>query len=85
MVPMKIHLKTGEKLAQLDGETATVEEVNKIIGNNSWTRLTCNECGAHVTAVIEVGEPSDYESRTAHLCRPCLERALEFLAREDFQ
>lgn len=65
----------AEKLDDLDGETATPEDVAAIIGNESWTRLTCDECGKDTDAVLTVGQEPDYESHTASLCRSCVERA----------
>lgn len=65
----------AENLDDLDGETATPEDVAAIIGNESWTRLTCDECGKDTDAVLTVGQEPDYESHTASLCRSCVERA----------
>ena len=53
----------------------TVERVNEIIGNDSWTTLHCSECNTYVDAVVEVGQPADYESETAWLCRSCVRKA----------
>jgi len=64
----------AEQLDALDPETATDEEVNVIIGNDSWTRLTCDECDEDVDAVLTVGEEPDHESHTASLCRTCVGR-----------
>lgn len=60
-----------EALQKLDLQTCSAEDVNKIIGNGSWTRLLCNECNKPADWVIEVGEAPDYESSTARLCRSC--------------
>ena len=65
----------AERLDILNGETASVDDVANIIGNCSWTRLTCNECDREVDAVIEVGQEPDYESATARLCHDCAIRA----------
>ncbi len=67
----------GNKLRELDGETATAEEVAKIIGNDSWTFAdTCDECGATVDGLVQLGEAPDYESSTACICLNCLEKAV---------
>lgn len=64
------------QLRQLDGDTATADEVKKIIGNTSWTRVPkCDECGAEPPAVVRIGEPPDYESSTATICLKCLVKA----------
>jgi hypothetical protein len=65
----------ADALDALDGETATPADVAAIIGNASWTRLTCNECGKDVDAILTVGQGPGYESRTASLCMPCVKRA----------
>jgi hypothetical protein len=62
-------------LDAIDAETATPEDIAAIIGNESWTRLTCDECGKDTDAVLTVGQEPDYESHTASLCRSCVERA----------
>ena len=51
------------------------DDVDRIIGNKSWTRNTCDECNADADTV-QVGQAPDYESRTADLCEACLRRAL---------
>jgi hypothetical protein len=51
-------------------------EIEAIIGNKSWTRNSCSECGKDFDVVIEIGQPEDYESATAYLCASCLGKAL---------
>ena len=51
------------------------DDVDRIIGNKSWTDNRCDECQAQADTV-QVGQPPDYESRTAYLCEPCVRRAL---------
>ena len=60
---------------------ADPDEVDRIIGNGSWTRVpTCSQCGnEHASAVVVVGEIRDYESSTAILCGDCLSRSLALL------
>jgi hypothetical protein len=72
VIPKK---EIAASLEALDKETATAADVAAIIGNESWTRLTCDECGKDTDAVIMVGQEPDYESHTASLCRSCVERA----------
>lgn len=53
------------------------DEVDRIIGNTSWTTPpSCGVCGKFAPAIAEIGEESDYRSSTAHVCRPCAEKAL---------
>ena len=66
----------GERLAALDLETATKEQVDAIIGNSSWTNIHCDNCGQRgLKAGVQVGQTADYESATAVLCLECCERA----------
>jgi hypothetical protein len=65
------------QLKTLDLETCSAEDVEKIIGNNSWTTLHCSACRGKHKWIITVGEEPDYESRTASLCRPCFDEACE--------
>ena len=66
-----------DALVSLDKATATEDMVSNIIGNASWTNIKCDECGKDVDAVIVVGEPMDYESHTARLCRECAVKILQ--------
>lgn len=52
-------------------------EVDRIIGNTSWTSVpNCDECGAQeLSAVIAIGQESDYDSNTAYICHTCLTSA----------
>lgn len=71
------------KLISLDKETATSEEIKEIIGNDSWTSITCDECGNSVSLVVQVGQEPDYESNTAALCADCLTAAYGRMIKRD--
>jgi len=73
----------AEMLDAIDAETATPADIAAIIGNESWTRLTCHECGKDTDAVLTVGQEPDYESHTACLCAPCVKRAASIPWREN--
>lgn len=68
------HLVTAG-LRTLDLETCSANSVNKIIGNDSWTTLRCNECDENKTAIVEIGQEPDYESMTAYVCKDCIAAA----------
>lgn len=57
------------------GGTPKPEDVNTIIGNDSWTSLKCDECEAETDTVVIVGQPPDYESSTASICVGCINAA----------
>lgn len=69
--PRSMHRLKGARLAALDPETATRDDVKAIVGNDSLTRLLCCQCGQETDAVIVVGQELDWESRTAELCLSC--------------
>lgn len=50
--------------------------VDIAIGNDSWTRCSCDECGDAFEEVVQVGQEPDYESATASLCFDCVLKAL---------
>lgn len=64
-------------LLLLDKEKAAALDVKNIIGNDSWTALSCHECGQYVEEVMSLGQEPDYESHTANVCFPCLCKAME--------
>lgn len=76
-------IKVGYELSNLNQETCSVEEVNALIGNNSWTFRTCSECSNKVKEVICVGHEPDYESQTAYLCKQCLIKAHDLFIKEN--
>ena len=55
---------------------ATEEDIERIVGNSSWTENECDECGEDCNLVIIVGEELTYESSTAGICLVCLEKAI---------
>jgi hypothetical protein len=68
---------TLAQLRALDLDHCTEADVAAAIGNDSWTSNRCDECGRDNEVVVTVGEPPDYESRTASLCPECLAKALQ--------
>lgn len=64
-----------EKLKAL-GEHPNPLVVDNIVGNSSWTRTTCHNCGTKDVDVVELGEDYDYESCTACVCKECISKSL---------
>lgn len=60
-------------------QDATEDQVMGIIGNDSWTRIVCDECERSVDSAVQLGEPPDYESATAVVCLDCLKAAAALL------
>lgn len=61
----------GQKLRKLNLDKAMIHDVEKIIGNYSWTRLRCDECNREddeLLSVVQVG--------TVNMCKECAKRAL---------
>ena len=59
------------------GESPEPEAVDAVIGNKSWTRCKCHNCGKAVDATVIIGQALDYESSTADICQACLTEALK--------
>lgn len=64
--------KESAALHALDNNTATSEQVEKIIGNQSWTKHICDECGEYAIPVIRFGK---YSESNFVLCGPCIGKA----------
>lgn len=71
--------ETTKKLMDLNRETATSEEVNAIIGNRTWTEVSCDQCGKYTSLAVMVGQEPDVDSSTAVLCAKCLTDAYDLL------
>ena len=69
-------IKIGNRLR--NKKTITENEITEIIGNNSWTKNLCYECGNDCDSIILFGEESDYESSTFYVCHDCLKKAIAF-------
>jgi hypothetical protein len=50
-------------------------DVNRVIGNDSWTDNRCNECGLSGRSVVQLGDEPDYDSSTVWVCEECLAAA----------
>jgi len=71
------------QLDALNDETATLADVVAIIGNDSWTKVRCDECSQEVDWVVQVGEDPDYESHTVTVCRSCLNKIVAYVNDHD--
>lgn len=60
--------------AALANLTAPIDrdEVDRIIGNKSWTECRCDLCGENREALIRVGDEPDYETRWLDICPLCI-------------
>jgi hypothetical protein len=71
------------------GPQPNPDDVDAVVGNDSWTRLECDVCGGTVDAVSRFhdGAPDDHEAddwkwedvSVLDVCLPCLERACDDL------
>ena len=71
----------GEKVRAL-GPTPNPDDVDRIIGNGSWTRTPrCSECGQDdKDCIVELGQEPDYGSSTAWICQDCIDKASQLVA-----
>ena len=60
----------SEKLHALNLSKVSAATVNKIIGNDSWTRIVCDECLKPVTKVAVLYNPGD-DSAAFEICESC--------------
>lgn len=65
-------VKKYEHLVNL-GKNKNLEDVDKIIGNSSWTRLICNHCNNYVEVVFIFG--AYHES--LYVCEDCVKVATQ--------
>lgn len=76
----KLFSVISQELHALDPETATADDVEKIVGNRTWAGVYwCDECNEKVSAAMQIGAEPDYDSATATVCGPCLRKALQKL------
>lgn len=68
--------KTYRQLVEL-GTSPDPDAVDEIIGNPTWTDVKCDQCGAYVDMVVQVGQEPDYDSATCELCVSCINNAFE--------
>lgn len=61
-----------EELVNL-GKNKNPEDVDKIIGNSSWTRLICHNCNKDVDAVFTF----DTDEESLYVCEACVNIAFE--------
>lgn len=64
-----------DRLRALNG-TGTPEQINSIIGNNSWTKNYCHECGKDSEILIHLGDAPREDTTWIHVCPDCLKAAL---------
>jgi hypothetical protein len=69
--------------AALANLTAPIDrdEVDRIIGNKSWTECCCDLCGENRETLIRVGDEADYEARWLDICPLCVSKLNDFAAR----
>ena len=74
-------MKGIQKKLDALGKKKNPDDVNEIIGNDSWTIVPpCTECGKeNLDFIVMVGEKPDYGSETIWLCRECIEKLLEVI------
>lgn len=56
------------------GDTPSIKEVADVIGNKSWSYISCDGCGEYVEVAVEIG----VEGET--YCRNCIAGAHEAFA-----
>jgi len=65
------------KLAELDRETVSVEEVYKLLDWGDPKPEACDECNKGSWRCVQLGQDPDWESSTAIICEECLGKAFD--------
>ena len=60
-------------------DDAPAVEIDRVIGNRSWTTYKCDHCGEEQVVAFQIGQEPDYESATVVLCEECARAARNFL------
>lgn len=63
-----------KQLESLDTDTCTIEDVDAIIGNSSWTELKCDSCDKPQTIMV-MFDGGDYGRPDTGICEKCLTKA----------
>lgn len=74
-----------EQLKQLDLDTATAEDIAKIVGHDGMTTIECDECNRPTSRYVILGEVDndnadvgcDFEKTTLCLCQQCFHKGLK--------
>lgn len=77
--PAGQHAQIAEALDALDALPggAAADDVDRIIGNISWTRVpSCDGCGHEDLPAVVAVDQTHRESAPAYLCRDCVVEAL---------
>jgi hypothetical protein len=73
-------MSTYDKLEiqrRLDSTPPSKKAYDKIIGNSSWTRLTCDACGNEVKIAVFIDARASDEYGMSVFCKKCLEAGLK--------
>ena len=73
---------TKDLRAMQDSGGVTIEAVNLIIGNTSWTSFACSECGNDFDYLVRIGDTPDYGNRWVDICKGCAAQALGLFPEE---
>ena len=68
-------------LLALPPEQRTPAVINAIIGNDSWTRHECDECGKDKEVLVLIGSEPDWDAQWQELCHECLLKAADLASK----
>lgn len=77
--------KVTEELEKLNFNSVSEKKIIEIIGNNSWTRLDCDECQQDSSKVVRFLEryEDEYEVNSCDVCLKCLNSGTKLFANRD--
>lgn len=62
------------------GHTPSRDDVAAVIGNKSWSYVTCDSCRDEVSEVVAIGDELELSKRS--YCRTCITEAMELFSGE---
>lgn len=76
----KEKIKIGEQI-DLMPNPKSKEEIDKLIGNSSWTTIRCYVCEESVNKLVGIYSKSfeEFDNNCIHICKKCINKAKKLI------
>lgn len=74
-----VHAAKIGTLKALKRDEGYADEINRIIGNDGWTKIECDECSESVEVLANLGTDREWDGPAASVCEECLSKALNMI------
>lgn len=76
----KEKIKIGEQI-DLMPNPKSKEEIDKLIGNSSWTTIRCYACDESVNKLVGIysKEFEEFDNNYIHICKKCINKAKKLI------